>query len=247
MKNQAYLTKNIHLLSFTGTKTSRKTISCPVDALWVKNKSNSSLNEGIAYDYWTCVPKSQFRKSDWKGCCTGAIANMMVRISLTSIVGGSELDSNLIEGPELMRQFGLNYRVIACISEYKKTFSLAEIALITLVDSPDRCMLSRQIFRTFVNEPMLGTTMGWDSLSELSHPQKDSYWYLLPKQKGAEVWSKLREYANSLFDGKAIDCPYEIAHEFKFDDLSDIPAIVKVQEEFVKQFGIIPGKTLRLN
>lgn len=172
---------------------------------------------------------------------------MMVRISLTDIVTCPELDSNLIEGPELMRQFGLNYRVLACINEYKKTFTLSQVALITLVDNPDKCMMTRQIFRTpMTNETMLETSMGWESLADLPYPDKYSYWYLLPKQKGAEVWNKLREYANSLYDGKAMDCPYELAHEFKFDDLSDIPEIVRTQEAFVKQFGIIPDKTLKL-
>ena len=193
MKNHEYLTKKINLLCFTGTKTSRKEISCPIDALWVKYPSQSSLSEGVAYDYWTCVPKSGFHKSDWKGCCTG------------------------------------------------------EVALITLVDSPDKCMMTRQIFRTpMTNEAMLGTSMGWESLADLPYSDKYSYWYLLPKQKGTEVWNKLREYANSLYDGKPMDSPYELAHEFKFDDLSDIPEIVRTQERFVKQFGIIPDKTLKL-
>ena len=247
MKNHEYLTKKINLLCFTGTKTSRKVISCPIDALWVKYPSQSLLSEGVTYDYWTCVPKSGFRKSDWKGCCIGEVANMMIQISLTSIVANPELDSNLIEGPELMRQFGLNYRVLACINEYKKTFALSQVALITLVDSPDKCMMTRQIFRTpMTNEAMLETSMGWESLVDLPYSDKYSYWYLLPKQKGTEVWNKLREYANSLYDGKPVDSPYELAHEFKFDDLSDIPEIVRTQERFVKQFGILPDKTLQL-
>lgn len=247
MKYQDTVLKKSTIVIFTGNETTRRTITYPVGTKWVMEKS-SVVNDEISDDYWTCVPCKDFNESDWKGCSVREIANMMFHITIPNVVGLWGNDFELTTGPELMRQFNLNGRVLICMAEDKKTFMLSQIALITLVDDPNKVMMTRQLFHSPMGaDKVLGTMMGWEDLGSLPFSGRSAYWYLLPKREGAKVWKELREYANSLYEGKPADCPYELSIKFDFDDLSDIPTIVMKQQEFVRQFGVVPGKTLQLN
>ena len=247
MKHQDTALKKSTIVTFTGNETSRRTITYPVGTKWVKERSNDA-NDEIANNYWTCVPSKGFNESDWEGCSVSEVANMMFHITISNVVESWADDFELTTGTELMRQFELRGRVLVCMAESQKTFMLSQIALITLVDTPNKVLMTRQIFHSPMSaEPMIRTTMDWEDLNSLPFSGRAAYWYLLPKRVGAKVWKEIRKYANSLYEGDPADSPYELSVNFDLDDLSNIPEIITKQQEFVRQFGVIPGKTLRLN
>lgn len=234
------------LLRFIGNSISRTEVDYPSDTRWVRSQQES--DERVAVDYWTCVPRDTFRDEDWKGCVVDHVCSLMVRISIPNVIEHDDLESRLIDGPELMRQFDLNNRVLARISEHNDKLTLSGVSRISLIDAPDKCLMTNIILSAYISlKPMFETSLGWNDLGRLAAFGKSCHWFVLPKVKGAEVWAKLRKYMNALYDGKPADPPYELEHDQpkieKFD-INAIKSFVDTYVDFVAQFGIDLDKAI---